>query len=155
VLSATALACSGLRGLPLLAYAWWAAVGIVLAFVDLAVQRLPARLSYSAVGGLLAGLLAAAVRSDAWQPWVRSCIGALVTAAVVAVCALAVPAMVHWGDVRFALAIGAAAAWAGWLTLYAAAFLATLSAAAVGLGLVLLRRANLTSQLAQGPMPLT
>src|SRR4051794_17952613 len=48
VLSAAALVWSGLRGLPLIAYGWWAALGVVLAFVDLAVQRLPARLSYAA-----------------------------------------------------------------------------------------------------------
>ncbi len=45
-LSAAGLVFSGMRGLPLIAYGWWAAVGIVLAFVDLAVQRLPARLMF-------------------------------------------------------------------------------------------------------------
>src|SRR5256885_1069988 len=85
--------------------------GIVLAFVDLAVQRLPGRLIYAAAGGLLAVLLANAMLTGEWQPWVRSVVGAFVTAAVVAVCAVAVPALVHWGDVRYALAVGAAAAW--------------------------------------------
>ena len=150
-LSAAVLAWSGLRGLPLLAYAWWAAVGVVLAFVDLAVQRLPARLSYTAAGGLIAVLLGHAVITHDWQPWVRSIVGALITATLVAVCALLMPALVHWGDVRYALAVGAAAAWQGWLTLYAAAFLATLSAALVGVGLILSGRAKLTTHLAQGP----
>jgi len=150
-LSAAGLVFSGMRGLPLIAYGWWAAVGIVLAFVDLAVQRLPARLSYAAAGGLIAVLLANALRTHDWQPWVRSILGALITAAVVAVCALVMPALVHWGDVRYALAVGAAAAWPGWLTLYTAAFLATLSAALVGVGLIVSGRAKLTTHLAQGP----
>jgi leader peptidase (prepilin peptidase)/N-methyltransferase len=149
VLSAAVL--SGLRGLPLLAYAWWAAVGIVLAFVDLSVQRLPARLSYTAAAGLIVVLLANAVITGAWQPWVRSLVGALITAAVVALCALAMPRLVHWGDVRYALAVGAAAAWPGWLTLYAAAFLSTLSAALVGVGLVVSCKATVKTHLAQGP----
>ena len=150
-LTAAALVWSGLRGLPLVGYAWWAAVGVVLAFVDLAVQRLPARLSYTAAGGFIAVLLGHAVTTHGWQPWVRSIAGALITASVVAVCALVMPAMVHWGDVRYALAVGAAAAWPGWLSLYTAAFLATLSAALVGVGLIVSGRAKLTTHLAQGP----
>src|SRR5438477_160734 len=81
----------------------------------------------------------------------RWVLGALVTAALVAGCAIATPTLVHWGDVRYALAIGAAAAWPGWVTLYATAFLATLGAALVGLGLTVSGRAKLTTQLAQGP----
>ena len=150
-LSTAVLVWSGLRGLPLLAYAWWAAVGVVLAFVDLAVQRLPARLSYTAAGGLIAVLLGHAVITHSWHSWSRSIFGALITAAVVTVCVLAMPTLVHWGDVRYALAVGAAAAWPGWLTLYAAAFLATLSAALVGVGLIVSGRAKLTTHLAQGP----
>ena len=150
-LSAAMLVWSGMRGLPLIAYGWWAAVGVVLAFVDLAVQRLPARLSYAATGGLLALLLTDALVTHTWQPWIRSVLGALTAAAIVALCALAVPALVHWGDVRYALAVGAAAAWTGWLTLYTAAFLATLAGALVGVGLILAGRAKLTTHLPQGP----
>jgi leader peptidase (prepilin peptidase)/N-methyltransferase len=149
-LSAAVLVWSGLRGLQLIAYAWWAAIGVVLTFVDLAVQRLPARLSYASASGLVAVLLANALSTGGWQPWVRSVLGALITATVVAVCALALPALVHWGDVRYALAIGAAAAWPGWLTLYTAAFLGTLSAALVGVGLIASRRATLTTR--SGPI---
>lgn len=150
-LSATVLLWSGMRGLPLIAYCWWAVVGVVLAFVDLAVQRLPSRLSYAAAGGLLVLLLIDAEAAHTWQPWIRSMLGALIAAGIVAVCALAMPALVHWGDVRYALAIGAAAAWTGWLTLYAAAFLATLAGSLVGAGLIFRRRAKLTTHLPQGP----
>jgi leader peptidase (prepilin peptidase) / N-methyltransferase len=149
--SAAALVWSGLRGLPLAGYLWWAALGLVLAFVDAAVQRLPARLSYTATGGLLVLLAAEAWRTHDWHPWLRSALGALVAAFAVAVCALVAPRLVHWGDVRYALAVGAAAAWAGWPTLYTAAFLATLSAALTGIGLILGRKASLATQLAQGP----
>jgi leader peptidase (prepilin peptidase)/N-methyltransferase len=149
--AAAALIVAGLRGLSLLAYAWWAAVGLVLAFVDLAVHRLPARLSYTAAGGLLVGLLGDALVAHGWHPWTRSITGALLTAVAVALCALAVPRLVHWGDVRYALAVGAAAAWPGWLSLYTAAFLATLLAALVGVGLIVVGRARLTTHIPQGP----
>ena len=49
-------------------------------------------------------------------------LGALVAASVVAVFAMALPRLVYWGDVRFAFAVDAAAAFVGWLGLYAAAF---------------------------------
>jgi hypothetical protein len=64
-------------------------------------------------------------------------------AALAGACALAMPTMVHWGDVRYALAVGAAAAWPGWLALYSAIFIATLMSALVGLGLLVLRPAGL------------
>jgi leader peptidase (prepilin peptidase) / N-methyltransferase len=149
--SAIALAISGMTGLQLVAYGWWAVLGVVLSFVDLAVQRLPARLSYAAVAGFLTLLGIDAVVEDSWQGWVRSASGALIAAFVLAVCALAMPRLVHWGDVRYALAIGAAAAFISWLGIYAAAFVWTLIAAVVGGGLVMIRRATLTTHLPQGP----
>jgi len=140
-----------MTGPRLAAYGWWAAVGIVLLYVDLAVQRLPARLSYAAVAGFLALLSIDAQLAHAWHPWLRSVLGALVAAAVLATCALVMPRLVHWGDVRYALAIGAAAAFVGWLALYTAAFLSTLLAAVVGGGMIVARRATLATQVPQAP----
>jgi leader peptidase (prepilin peptidase)/N-methyltransferase len=151
VVSFAAFVWRGLTWLPLAAYLCWAATGVVLAFVDLAVQRLPTRLSYTAAFGLLLPLLAHAQLSHDWQPWIRAALGSLITAAVTAAGTLTMPTMVHWGDVRYALAVGAAAAWAGWLALYVGIFLATLMAALVGLALLALRRASLTTQLPLGP----
>jgi leader peptidase (prepilin peptidase)/N-methyltransferase len=149
--SAALLAVSGLTGLRLVAYGWWAAISIVLLFVDLAVQRLPARLSYSAVTGFLALLSIDALVQDAWRPWIRSVLGALIAASVLAACAMALPRLVHWGDVRYALAVGAAAAFVSWLGIYAAAFVSTLIAAVVGGFLIMTRRATMATQLPQGP----
>jgi leader peptidase (prepilin peptidase)/N-methyltransferase len=137
--------------LRLAAYAWWAAAGVTLTFLDLAVQRLPSGLSYGAAGGFLVLLLVDAQVTHMWCPWIRSVMGALVAAAVVSASALLMPRLVHWGDARYALAIGAAAAWTGWLTLYATAFLATLASSVVGIGLIVCGRATLKSQLPQGP----
>jgi leader peptidase (prepilin peptidase)/N-methyltransferase len=135
----------------LVAYGWWAAFGVVLAFVDLAVQRLPARLSYTAAGGLIVMLLLNALLTNDRHAWFRAVAGGLIATSAVALCALALPTFVHWGDVRYALAVGAAAAWTGWLALYVAAFLATLLGAVMGLGLLMTRRASLATHLAQGP----
>jgi leader peptidase (prepilin peptidase)/N-methyltransferase len=149
--SLAALVLAGIRGLPLIAYAWWMGFSVALAFVDLAVQRLPARLSYAAAGGLVVVLLFDALFNHSWHAWSRAVLGAAATAAVVGLCALAMPALVHWGDVRYALAVGAAAAWSGWLALYAALFLAALSTALVGTYLLVTGRAKLTTHLPQGP----
>jgi leader peptidase (prepilin peptidase) / N-methyltransferase len=149
--TAVALVAAGLTGLRLAAYGWWAALGVVLLFVDLAVQRLPTRLSYAAVAGFLVLLGCEALVDDAWEAWIRSVLGALIAASTLAVCAMAMPGLVHWGDVRYALAVGAAAAFVSWLGLYAAAFFSTLFAAVVGGGLIVARRATLATHLPQGP----
>jgi leader peptidase (prepilin peptidase)/N-methyltransferase len=145
------LVVAGMRDSTLVAFGWWAAIGTVLMFVDLAVQRLPARLCYLAVGGQGVVLLGQAVATDMWGPWLRLVLGALGSAALIAACSLAAPATVRWGDVRFALAVGGAAAWVGWLALYATAMLAMLMAAVAGIGLIAARRATLRSHLPQGP----
>ena len=146
-----ALVGSGLRGVPLVAYGWWASLSVALLFIDLAVQRLPARLSHTATVGLLAGLLMDAQVHDGWDSWIRAVLGALVAGGLLAVWALLRPALVGWGDVRFALAIGAATTWVSWLALYTAAFLSSLAAALVGAHWIITRRANLTTPLPQGP----
>ncbi|WP_432976811.1 hypothetical protein [Dactylosporangium sp. CA-233914] len=145
------LVLAGMRDLTLVAFGWWSAVGTVLMFVDLAVQRLPARLCFLAAGGLGALLLGEAAANHDFEPWLRLVVGGLGSAAVVAACSLAAPTKVRWGDVRFALAVGGAAAWVGWLALYATAMLATLAPAVVGLGLVAMRRATFKTHLPQGP----
>jgi leader peptidase (prepilin peptidase) / N-methyltransferase len=149
--SVALLVMSGMRDLTLVAFGLWSAVGTVLMFVDLAVQRLPARLCYLAAGGLGALLLGQAAATQAFEPWLRLVLGGLGSAAVVAVCSLAAPTAVRWGDVRFALAVGGAAAWAGWIALYAMALLATGATAAVGIGLVAARQATRKTHLPQGP----
>ncbi|MEV6922958.1 hypothetical protein AB0M46_00390 [Dactylosporangium sp. NPDC051485] len=151
VVSLALLVMAGMRGLTLVAFGWWSAVGTALMFVDLAVRRLPARLCYLAASGLGVLLLGQAVASDAFEPWLRLMLGGLGSAAVVALCSLAFPVAVRWGDVRFALAVGGAAAWSGWLALYAMALLATGGTAAVGIGLVAARRASRKTHLPQGP----
>jgi leader peptidase (prepilin peptidase) / N-methyltransferase len=149
--SAAALALSGVTGFRLAAYAWWAALGIVLAFVDLAVQRLPARLSYAALAGYMFLLGIDAQLHQSWTGWLRAALGGATAGSVLAACAMAVPRLVRWGDVRFVLAIGAASAFVGWLGLYAVAFLSTLLASIVGVGLIVARRATLATHLPQGP----
>lgn len=149
--SATLLLASGLAGVRLAAYGWWAAFSIAQLFIDLAVQRLPVRLSYAAVTGFLAFLSLDALIHDEWHAWIRSILGGLMAASVLAACAVAFPRLVHWGDVRYALAIGAAAAFVGWLGLYAAAFASTLITAVTGGFLIMTRQATLATQLPQGP----
>jgi len=149
--SVAMLVRSGLPAVPLLAYGWWAALGVVQAFVDAAVQRLPTRVSYLASAGLMIVLAVDALAGHGWSAWLRAAAGALVSGVVLAVAVLAAPGLVHRGDVRYGLAIGAAAAWVGWLALYTAAFLASLAVALVGVGLILTGRATRKSQLPQGP----
>jgi leader peptidase (prepilin peptidase)/N-methyltransferase len=150
VAAALLLANAQLPGWAVPAYSWWAAIGVVLAFVDIAVHRLPNRLTWAASGGflMLAGLAAWHGYAGAW---VRAAGAAVVLGCVLAVCVLAWPRSVGLGDVKYALAVGAAAGWVSWFAVYAAVFAATFLGALVSIGLLATRRASRRSYVAMGP----
>ena len=61
------------------------------------------------------------------------------------------PSGMGLGDVKLAASTGAALGWLGWTALVAGTFLTFVLAAVYGLALLLLRRADRTSQLPLGP----
>jgi leader peptidase (prepilin peptidase)/N-methyltransferase len=135
VLAAIALPLSGQTGWALAAYAWWAATMTVLAFVDLAVMRLPHRITAACTAGFL-GLLAADGDPRAWQ---RAAIAATGLAVFFTGLAVVSRGQLGWGDAALAIPVGAALGWHGWQAVYAGTLLGFGSAAFLA---VTLRRAG-------------
>jgi leader peptidase (prepilin peptidase) / N-methyltransferase len=133
------IAC-GRTGWALAAYAWWAAGMTVLFCVDLAVLRLPHRITAVTTAGLLA-MLAAHGNPGAW--W-RAAASGLVLAIFFAVLAVVSRGQLGWGDVTIAVPVAAGLGWHSWTAVYAGTLLG-LGAAA--LTAIILRR---TGRMAKG-----
>jgi leader peptidase (prepilin peptidase)/N-methyltransferase len=115
-------------GWELAALAWLALIAVPLAFIDLAVQRLPDLLTVSAFVGTL--VLLAAAEGTAHQPWplVRAVIGAAALAGFYLALWLVFPDQLGLGDVKLAASIGLVLAWSSWSEL----FLGALAGALLG-----------------------
>jgi leader peptidase (prepilin peptidase)/N-methyltransferase len=100
---------------PLAAACWVAAVCVVLGFVDVAVHRLPDRLTMAACGGALVLLaVAAAVEGDAaGLGW--AVVGGLGLAAFYFLLWFINPSGFGFGDVKLALSLGTVLGWYGWV----------------------------------------
>ncbi|MFJ4151966.1 prepilin peptidase [Streptomyces galbus] len=111
----TAIAVGGASGWFAAAQYWVAACGVALAFIDLAVQRLPDVLTLPACGGTLLLLIAGAL---AGEP--GSAGRALTSAAVLTTVFLliALTGAMGLGDVKVAPAIGALLGWGSWAVLF-------------------------------------
>ncbi|MEU6483204.1 prepilin peptidase [Streptomyces sp. NPDC046887] len=136
--------------------AWLAAVpvAVLLASVDLAVHRLPDRLTLPLAAGLAALLGGAALLPGHGGSWPGALLGGLVLGAGYAVLFLLNPSGLGFGDVKLALALGTALGWYGWPVLFAGAFAGFLLGAVYGLTLIALRRANRKSAIPFGPFML-
>lgn len=100
------------------AWAWLAVIGIALSFIDVAVHRLPDRLTYAAFAGVVV-LLAGNADLPAWIQAVGSGLGMALFYLVLVVI---YPSGMGLGDVKLALSLGAALGWMGWVaTVYGAA----------------------------------
>lgn len=150
VLLLSAVTCAQLPTWIIPAYAWWAVLGVILSFIDLATHRLPDRLTWPAAGGflLLAGLAAAHGYPEAW---LRAALSAVLLTAALGICVLIWPSGLGRGDAKYGAAIGAAAGWTSWLAVYASIVAASLLGALVGIALVVARRASRRTQVPFGP----
>ena len=115
-------------GWELAALAWLSLIAVPLAFIDIAVQRLPDLLTISAFAGTL--VLLAAAEEAAHQPWplVRAVIGAAALAGFYLALWLVFPDQLGLGDVKLAASIGLVLAWGSWGEL----FLGALAGALLG-----------------------
>jgi len=115
-------------GWELAALAWLALIAVPLAFIDIAVQRLPDLLTISAFTGTL--VLLAAADGAAHQPWllIRAVIGAAALAGFYLALWLVFPDQLGLGDVKLAASIGLVLAWGSWSEL----FLGALAGALLG-----------------------
>ncbi|GAB2703808.1 prepilin peptidase [Kitasatospora kifunensis] len=127
--------------------AWVGAFGVVLAFVDAAVHRLPDALTLRLGAGVPVVLVAADFRHPG--ELLRCLLAALVLGFVYWVLHLLGP--MGLGDVKLALPLGALLAYYGWRAVFEGTVAAFLLAAGWGLALLLTGRAKAKDPLPFGP----
>jgi len=138
-------------GLVLAAACWLAACAVPLAFVDVAVRRLPDRLTIPAYAGTAALLLSAAAVSGHWPTLLRAALGGLALAGFYLALFLVSPSAMGLGDVKLAASLGTLLAWFGWRTLIAGGFAGFLLAGLFSVALILSGRATRKQQIPFGP----
>ena len=134
-----------------LALAWFGAAAVVLAGVDLAVHRLPDRVTYPAAAVCAAALLADAAVLGAWSALLRAVAAAAVGLLLAVVGKAVQPAGLGWGDVKLLGLLGLVLGWAGWGVVMAGVFTGLLVGAVGSLLLMAVGRAGWRTSVAFGP----
>ncbi|GAB2964660.1 A24 family peptidase [Micromonospora polyrhachis] len=134
------------------AIAWWAACAVPLVYIDIAVHRLPDRLTYPAAAGTWASLGIAAVVDGHGGSWIRAVCGGLGLALLFAASTLLLGRRgFGLGDAKLTLSGGALLAWSGWGSVVFGLMVAFGSSAAYALLLLMARRIRWTDHLPFGP----
>jgi leader peptidase (prepilin peptidase)/N-methyltransferase len=134
--------------------AWLVLFTVPLAFIDIAVRRLPDALTGAAFAGT-GGFLAVAALTGAHPGQLgRAALAAVALCGFYLLLFLIRPSGMGLGDVKLAASVGAALGWQGWQQVVAATFLAFTAAALYAVGLLLFRRATRTTQFPLGPFML-
>jgi leader peptidase (prepilin peptidase)/N-methyltransferase len=134
---------------------WWVAGGgVALAFIDIAVHRLPDRLTLTGYAGALVLLGAAAVTSGRLGTFGLAVLYGLGMALCYLVLVLAYPAGMGLGDVKLALALGLTLGWFGGAATLFGAAAGFLLAGCYAAALLALRRAGRKDTIAHGPFML-
>ncbi|MDG4760920.1 A24 family peptidase [Micromonospora sp. WMMD710] len=137
---------------PLWALAWWLGWTIPAVVVDLAVHRLPDRLTLPAAAGtwLLLGL--AVLGEATLGSWLRAIAAGTGLALLFAASTLLLGRRgFGLGDAKLALSVGALLGWYGWPVLLLGMLLAFGLSALVSVGLLAARRARWSTHLPFGP----
>ncbi|WP_208036727.1 prepilin peptidase [Streptomyces cyanogenus] len=128
-----------------------APVGVLLAAVDLRVQRLPDPLTLPLAAAALALLGLAALLPEHAGHWRTALYGALALGAGYYALYRLNPGGMGFGDVKLAVGMGAVLGWYGWPTVLLGTFAGFLLGALYGGALVLARRANRKTAVPFGP----
>jgi leader peptidase (prepilin peptidase)/N-methyltransferase len=136
------------------ALAWLVLIGVPLAFIDLAVRRLPDPLTAAAFVGTAGLLAAAALAGHDVGALGRACAGAAVLTGAYLVVVLAWPGGMGLGDAKLAASIGLVLGWTSWQSLLTGTFAGFALAAVYGGARLATRQATQTSQLPLGPFML-
>ncbi|GHD49222.1 prepilin peptidase [Streptomyces galbus] len=128
-----------------------APVGVLLAAVDLAVQRLPDPLTLPFPVVALALLGAAAVLPEHAGDWPTALLGAAALGGAYLLLHLLNPSGMAFGDVKLSLGAGAVLGWYGWATVMLGTLAAFVLGALYGGALVLARRADRRTVIPFGP----
>ncbi|MFD9906398.1 prepilin peptidase [Streptomyces sp. NPDC059063] len=152
----TAAACAALAAATgarpeLAAWLVLAPPGILLAVVDFAVMRLPDVVTLPLAAVALALLGVAAALPEHGGTWPGAILGAITLSAGFFVLFLINPNGMAFGDVKLALALGAAMGWYGWGVVLLGTFAGFVFAALYGGWLVVVRRAGRRTAIAFGP----
>ena len=135
----------------LAALAWLVLLAVPLAFIDIAVHRLPDPLTTAACGGTLGLLAVAALTAHQPSHLGRAAIGAAALACFYLALSVIRPGGLGLGDAKLAASTGAALGWISWQALLSGTFAAFALAAVYGGALLALHRASRTSHLPLGP----
>jgi leader peptidase (prepilin peptidase) / N-methyltransferase len=147
---AGALLAAGVRP-GAVALAWAGVAGVVLAQVDLAVHRLPDRVTVPAYAAVATALLVDAVALGTWTALLRAGLAGA-AAFGLATCAAALsPRGLGFGDVKLLGLLGLVLGWVGWGALLAGVFLGLVAGAAASVTLVATGRAGWRTALPFGP----
>jgi leader peptidase (prepilin peptidase)/N-methyltransferase len=135
----------------LLAFCWLAVIAVTLAFIDLAVYRLPDRLTLAAYLGTGGLLTVAALTGGRFDDLLRAGLAGVALAAFYLLLFLVNPAGMGLGDVKLAASLGTALGWLGWDTVFIGAFLGFVAGGLYGAALMVTRRASRKSEIPFGP----
>lgn len=150
-----ALLLGRFAGLPdAAAFAFLGALGVALAAIDIAVQRLPDRLTLPLYPGLIALFGLATVVNGQPANLVRALLGGVVLGGVYVALALVSRGQLGGGDVKLAGGLGIALGWLGWPTLVTGAALGFVLMGVVSLVLLAARRITLQHAISFGPFML-
>jgi leader peptidase (prepilin peptidase) / N-methyltransferase len=150
-----ALLLGRFAGLPdAAAFAFLGALGVALAAIDIAVQRLPDRLTLPLYPGLIALFGTATVINGHPADLLRALLGGVVLGGGYLALAVLSRGQLGGGDVKLAGGLGIALGWLGWPTLLAGAFLGFLLMGVVSLALLAARRISLQHAISFGPFML-
>jgi leader peptidase (prepilin peptidase) / N-methyltransferase len=136
------------------AFAFVGALGVALAAIDLAVQRLPDRLTLLLYPGLIALFGLATVVHGHPENFVRALLGGVALGGGYLVLAIASRGQLGGGDIKLAGGLGIALGWLGWPTLLTGAALGFVLMAVVSLVLLIARRITLQHAISFGPFML-
>jgi len=145
------VAVRAVSGWELAALAWLTLLAVPLALIDVAVHRLPDRLTGSAFAGTLVLLAVAALAAHQPDRLARAAIGGAALACFYLALCLLRPGQMGLGDVKLAASIGLVLGWTSWQALLTGTF-AGFALAAVYSGVQMARhQATRTSLLPLGP----
>jgi leader peptidase (prepilin peptidase) / N-methyltransferase len=135
----------------LAALAWLVLLAVPLAFIDMAVRRLPDTLTAAAFAGTLGLLAVAALSSHEPGNLIRAVESGAVLTCFYLILSLIRPGGLGLGDAKLAASIGIALGWTSWQALLTGTFIGlALAAVYGGVGLAL-HRATRASQMPLGP----
>jgi leader peptidase (prepilin peptidase)/N-methyltransferase len=133
------------------AFLFLAAVGVLLAVVDLEHRLLPNRILLPATGVAAALLTLAAAATGAWPHLLGAAVGAAALFLVFLVLALIAPAGLGMGDVKLAGLLGLYLGWLGAGAVVVGAVAGFVVQAVIALGLLAARRVGLRGEIPFGP----